>query len=73
MPARHPELAQVPAQNLREIMNTEIFEAVLAALVAYRFLSPLIDAINPLRIFSGPKVASAPVVQSGGGKREQQG
>jgi len=36
-------------------MNTEIFVAFLAALVAYRVVRPLIDAINPLAFFSKPK------------------
>jgi hypothetical protein len=36
-------------------MNTEVFVAVLAALVAYRVLSPLIDALNPLAFFARPK------------------
>jgi len=36
-------------------MNIELFVAVLAALVAYRILSPLIDAINPLVLFTKPK------------------
>lgn len=40
-------------------MNIEIFVAVLAALVAYRILSPLIDAINPVVAGNG---------QSAGGK-----
>ena len=36
-------------------MNTEIFVAVLAALVAYRVLSPLIDLANPLSFLTQPK------------------
>lgn len=36
-------------------MNIEIFLAALAALVAYRVLSPLIDAINPLTILTKSK------------------
>lgn len=36
-------------------MHTEVFVAVLAALVAYRVLSPLIDAINPLTLLTKPK------------------
>lgn len=36
-------------------MNTEIFVAVLAALVAYRVLSPLIDLVNPLSFLTQPK------------------
>ncbi|SIR88244.1 hypothetical protein SAMN05880566_13327 [Janthinobacterium sp. TND4EL3] len=39
-------------------MNIELFVAVLAALVAYRILSPLIDAINPLVLFTKPKKMS---------------
>lgn len=38
-------------------MNIEIFFAVLAALVLYRLLSPLIDAINPLSFFGAAKIA----------------
>ena len=38
-------------------MNTEIFFAVLSALVLYRLLSPLIDAINLLSLFGGAKIA----------------
>ena len=50
-------------------MNIEIFLAVLAALVAYRFVSPLIDAINPLALLSKPKaVASGPSRGSGGAR-----
>lgn len=40
-------------------MNIEIFVAVLAALVAYRLLSPLVDAINPLGFLAKPKIFSA--------------
>jgi hypothetical protein len=40
-------------------MNIELFVAVLAALVAYRILSPLIDAINPLAFLAAPKKFSA--------------
>ena len=39
-------------------MNTETFVAVLAALVLYRVLLPLIDAINPLAFFGRPKAIS---------------
>ena len=38
-------------------MNTEIFVAFLAALVVYRVVRPLIDAINPLAFFSKPKAS----------------
>jgi hypothetical protein len=34
-------------------MNTELFMAVLLALVAYRFLVPLIDRVNPLTLCAG--------------------
>lgn len=40
-------------------MNTEIFVAVFAALVAYRMLSPLIDLVNPLSFLKQPKGAHA--------------
>lgn len=40
-------------------MNTEIFIAVLSALISYRFLSPLIDYINPLKQLTKPQVMSA--------------
>lgn len=40
-------------------MNTEMFGAVLAAMVAYRILSPLIDTINPLTFLTKPKKISA--------------
>lgn len=36
-------------------MNIEVFVAVLVALVTYRVLSPLIDAINPLANLNRPK------------------
>lgn len=36
-------------------MNTEVFAAVLTALVVYRLLSPLIDAMNPLSLLTRPK------------------
>lgn len=53
-------------------MNTEIFVAILAALVAYRVLSPLIDAVNPLTVLpflsKGKDQVSAHAIQgvSGG-------
>lgn len=40
-------------------MNIEIFASVLAALVIYRVLSPLVDAINPLGFLTKPKMISA--------------
>lgn len=40
-------------------MNTEIFVAVLAALVAYRVLLPLVDLVNPLSFLKQPKGAHA--------------
>lgn len=40
-------------------MNIEIFFSVLAALVAYRTLSPLVDAINPLGFLTKQKMVSA--------------
>jgi hypothetical protein len=40
-------------------MNTEVFVAVLAALVAYRVLSPLIDLVNPLSFLKQPKGTQA--------------
>ena len=40
-------------------MNIEIFLSVLAALVAYRVLSALIDAVNPLAFLTKPKMMSA--------------
>lgn len=46
-------------------MNTEIFVAVLAALVVYRVLSPMIDAINPLTFFARPKAISAAATING--------
>lgn len=42
-------------RNERIIINIEIFLAFLAAMVAYRVLSPLIDAMNPLTIFARRK------------------
>ncbi|MEM8515191.1 hypothetical protein RCH14_004551 [Massilia sp. MP_M2] len=54
-------------------MNTEVFIAVLAALIAYRVLSPFIDAINPLAFFSrarAPKGVQAIHGIPGGPKAE---
>lgn len=36
-------------------MNIEVFTAVLAVLIMYRVVSPLIDAINPLGRLTKPK------------------
>lgn len=49
-------------------MNTEIFVAVLAALVAYRVLLPLIDLVNPLSFLKQPKGAHAIQGSAGGAK-----
>jgi hypothetical protein len=42
-------------------MNIEVFVAVLAALIVYRVLSPLIDTINPLANLNRPKAVDAEV------------
>lgn len=36
-------------------MNTEVFAAVFAALVAFRVVAPLIDALNPFSIVTKSK------------------
>jgi len=50
-------------------MNVEITVSVLAALVAYRLLAPLVDALNPLAFLTKPKMVSAPVNTGMSGKR----
>lgn len=40
-------------------MNIELFVAVLAVLVVYRILLPLIDTINPLAFLTTSKKISA--------------
>lgn len=50
-------------------MNVEITVSVLAALVAYRMLAPLVDALNPLAFLKKPKVVSAPAYIGMSGKR----
>lgn len=49
-------------------MNIEIFVVVLAALVAYRVLSPLIDLVNPLSFLTQPKGKHAIQGVAGGAK-----
>lgn len=46
-------------------MNIEIFVAVVAALITYRVLSPLIDSFNPLAYATKAKVSEG-VARSAG-------
>ncbi|MDW5418091.1 hypothetical protein R6242_16110 [Iodobacter sp. CM08] len=51
-------------------MNIEIFVAVFSALVAYRFVAPVIDRFNPLTR-TKDKLISARGISSAGSEKPQ--